>query len=81
MGGQSATSGHLTLGDQVMVAARGAVHNDQPKGAVIGGTPAIPIRQWTKACAVFAKLPELQTKVRKNSRAIADLSNMLDNEK
>ncbi len=80
MGGQSATSGHLTLGDQVMVAARGGVHNDQPKGAVVGGAPAIPIRQWTKACAVFAKLPELQSIVRKNSKAIAELRNTADNE-
>lgn len=80
MGGQAATAGHLTLGDQVMVAARGGVHNDQPKGAVIGGAPAIPIRQWAKACAIFAKLPELQAKVRNNSKAIAELINMPDNQ-
>ena len=81
MGGQAASSGHLTLNDQVMVAARGAVHNDQPKGAVVGGTPAIPIRQWIKACAVFAKLPELQSKVRRNSKAIAELCDRPDDEK
>jgi len=80
LGGQAACSGHITLGDRVMVAARGGVHNDQPQGAVVGGAPAIPIRQWTKACAVFAKLPELQSKVRKNSRAIAELGNTPDNE-
>lgn len=80
MGGQSATAGHLTIGDQVMVAARGGVHNDQPKGAVLGGAPAIPIRQWAKASAIFAKLPELQTKIRNNSKAIAELSKTPDNE-
>lgn len=73
MGGQAAVAGHLTLGDQVMVAARGGVHNDQPKGAVLGGAPAIPVRQWAKATAVFAKLPELQSEVRKQSRALAEL--------
>jgi len=73
MGGQSATSGHVVLGDQVMVAARGAVHNDQPKGAVLGGAPGIPVRQWAKSCAVFAKLPELQKNVRNNSKAISRL--------
>lgn len=73
MGGQAAAAGHLTLGDQVMVAARGGVHNDQPKGAVLGGAPAIPVRQWAKATAVFAKLPELQSEVRKHSRALAEL--------
>ncbi len=80
MGGQAAASGHITLGDQVMVAARGGVHNDQPKGAVLGGAPAIPVRQWAKACAVFAKLPELQSTVRKNSKALAELCKMPDNE-
>ena len=78
LGGQAGISGHITLNDQVMVAARGGVHNDQPKGAVLGGAPAMPIRQWAKACAVFAKLPELQSKVRKNSKAIAELSNTPD---
>ena len=73
MGGQSATAGHLTIGDQVMVAARGGIHNDQPKGAVLGGAPAIPIRQWGKCTAVFAKLPELQSQVRNNTKAIAEL--------
>ena len=80
MGGQAASAGHLTLGDQVMVAARGAVHKDEPKGAVVGGTPAIPIRQWAKACAVFAKLPELQSAVRKNSKAIAAIIGTSDRE-
>jgi len=73
LGGQVAVAGHLSLGDQVMVAARGGVHNDQPKGAVLGGAPAIPVRQWAKATAVFAKLPELQSEVRKHSRALAEL--------
>ncbi len=73
MGGQSATAGHVILGDQVMVAARGAVNKNQPKGAVLGGVPTIPIRQWAKSCAVFAKLPELQRSVRNNSKAITAL--------
>lgn len=80
MGGQSATTGHITLGDQVMVAARGGVHNDQPKGAVVGGTPAIPVRQWAKCCAVFNKLPELQSTVRKNTKALAELTGQAENE-
>ena len=73
LGGQVAIAGHLVIGDQVMVAARGGVHNDQPKGATIGGAPAIPIRQWAKCCSVFAKLPELQSKVRKNTKTIAEI--------
>ena len=80
MGGQSATTGHITLGDQVMVAARGAVHSDLPKGAVVGGTPAIPVRQWAKCCAVFNKLPELNSAVRKNTKALAELAGRTKND-
>jgi len=71
MGGQSATAGHITLGDRVMVAARGGIHNDHPEGMVLGGAPAIPVRRWARACAVFAKLPELQKDVRRNGKAIS----------
>ena len=70
MGGQSATTGHITIGDQVMVAARGGVHANLEKGAVVGGAPAIPVRQWAKSCAIFNKLPELQKLVKSNRKAI-----------
>ena len=81
MGGQSATTGHITLGDQVMIAARGAAHTDLPDGAVVGGTPAIPVRQWAKCCAIFNKLPELQSAVRKNTKALAELTGSADKDK
>jgi UDP-3-O-[3-hydroxymyristoyl] glucosamine N-acyltransferase len=71
MGGQSSAAGHLQIGDGVMVAARGGIHNDQPAGAMLGGAPAIPAKQWRKCCAVYNSLPELREKVRRNSKAIA----------
>ncbi len=74
MGGQSATGGHLVIGDQVMIAARGAVNKDQPKGAVLGGAPGLPIRQWAKATAIFGKLPELHKNVKRNTKAIEELT-------
>jgi UDP-3-O-[3-hydroxymyristoyl] glucosamine N-acyltransferase len=80
MGGQSATAGHVTVGDRVMVAARGGIHNNIEKGAVVGGAPAFPIRQWAKSCAVFAKLPELQKKIRENTRAIEKLAKTPENQ-
>jgi len=80
MGGQSATTGHITLGDQTMVAARGAVTGNTEKGAVMGGTPAIPMKQWAKSIAVFNKLPELQTKVRHNAKSIEKMLGNADKE-
>jgi UDP-3-O-[3-hydroxymyristoyl] glucosamine N-acyltransferase len=74
MGGQAGAAGHLDVGDRVMIAAQGGIHDSQPRGAVVGGTPAIPIRQWAKSSAIFARLPELQNQVRKNTKALAELA-------
>jgi len=81
MGGQSATTGHIHIGDQVMIAARGAAHTNLEKGSVVGGTPAIPIRQWAKSCAVFNKLPELQKQVKNNRKAIEAMDNRSETDK
>lgn len=77
MGGQSATTGHIHIGDRVMIAARGGVHSNQPAGAILGGAPAIPAKQWAKCCAVYNKLPELQSKIKSHSKAIDVLNTSL----
>ena len=42
-------------------------------GAVVSGSPAIDNRAWLKASAVFAKLPELQRRLRELERALESL--------
>ena len=73
LGGQVGLAGHLRLGDRVMVAAQSGVHGDHPAGEMLGGTPAIPVRQWAKCSGVYGKLPELNSEVRKLSKAVAEL--------
>ncbi len=73
LGGRAALTGHIHLEDQVMVAAGSGVHNSQPKGAVLGGSPAIPIKTWGKATAVFAKLPEIYRDFRRLKKDVAQL--------
>lgn len=77
LGGQAGVSGHIHLDDRVMVAASSGVHNSQPAGAVIGGTPAIPVKGWAKATAVFAKLPEFYSEFRKMKKTVAALQERL----
>lgn len=43
-------------------------------GALVSGYPAIDNRAWLKASAVFAKLPELQRRVRELERRLEELS-------
>ncbi len=43
MGGQSATAGHLKIGDRAMLAARSGVTKSLEGGKVYGGFPAVEI--------------------------------------
>ena len=70
---RAAISGHLHLEDGVVVAALGGVHNDQPKGAVVGGIPAIEIKKWGRASAVFSRLPEMLKELRQLRKQVDEL--------
>lgn len=48
MGGQAGISGHLIIGDRVKIAAGSGVIKSLPEGIVVGGYPALPIRNWHK---------------------------------
>ncbi len=56
MGGQAGLTGHLTIGDGARIAAQSGVMRDvEPKGAV-GGSPAMPMRQWLRGIAVIERM-------------------------
>jgi UDP-3-O-[3-hydroxymyristoyl] glucosamine N-acyltransferase len=42
-------------------------------GQIVAGFPAIPLREWLKAQAVFPKLPELKKLVAQLVRRIEEL--------
>lgn len=72
VGGQTAIAGHLNLGDRVMIAGKSGVHNDQKSGAIIAGMPAIASKKWLRASAVFARLPEILSDVRKLKKKLTN---------
>lgn len=56
-GGQSGIAGHLTIADRVMLASRGGISKNINKvGEVLGGFPAVPIKQWHKSHATLMRL-------------------------
>ena len=56
MGGQSATAGHLKIGDRAMIAARGGVTKSLEGGKIYGGFPAVDFKLWKKTQAIISKL-------------------------
>ena len=60
-----------------MAAAKSGIHDSQAKGAVVGGTPAIPAKAWMKSSGVFTRLPEMLKEQRRLRKEIEDLKTAL----
>ena len=61
------------IGDGAIVTAQSGVPGDMAPGTVLSGSPGFDNRAWLKSTAVFAKLPELQRRVRELERALEGL--------
>jgi UDP-3-O-[3-hydroxymyristoyl] glucosamine N-acyltransferase len=73
LAGQVGVAGHLTIGDGVIATAQTGIPGSVEKGLVVSGYPAIENRAWLKSSAVFARLPELQKRLRELERRVASL--------
>ena len=60
MGGQSGAVGHVRIGDGAQIAGAAHVSEDVPPGARMGGTPAVPFREWARAIASIKRLGKRQ---------------------
>lgn len=78
LGAKAGVADHLHLEDQVMAAAMSGIHNNQPKGAVIGGCPAIDVKGWGRSVAVYGKLPEMAKELRRLRKEIDRLTGLLE---
>jgi UDP-3-O-[3-hydroxymyristoyl] glucosamine N-acyltransferase len=63
-GGQSGCADHAKIGDRVMVAGQAGIHNELKDDSIVGGSPAVDIRQWRRYSAVMTRLPEVIRRVR-----------------
>ncbi|MBN8827518.1 MAG: UDP-3-O-(3-hydroxymyristoyl)glucosamine N-acyltransferase [Sphingobacteriia bacterium] len=55
-GGQSGFAGHLKIGNRVQVAAQSGVMKDIPDGMTVGGSPAVPVKDWHRQTLAVSKL-------------------------
>jgi UDP-3-O-[3-hydroxymyristoyl] glucosamine N-acyltransferase len=74
---QVGVAGHLEIGDKARATAQTGIPNDVPAGAFVSGYPAIDNRAWLKSSAVFARLPELQRRLRELERSLDALRERL----
>jgi UDP-3-O-[3-hydroxymyristoyl] glucosamine N-acyltransferase len=56
LGGQVGVAGHITIADNVQIAGQGGVIQDIKEPGIMGGTPAVPIRDWHKQTIMLRKL-------------------------
>lgn len=73
LGGQVGVGDHVKISDRVMVAAQAGVIKDPGEGAIVGGTYAMPQREWLKVQAVLPKLPELKRLIAELQKQIKEL--------
>jgi UDP-3-O-[3-hydroxymyristoyl] glucosamine N-acyltransferase len=73
LAGQVGMVGHIEIGDGVIVTAQSGIPGSLAPGSVASGSPAIENRAWLKSIAVFAKLPELQRRLRELERKLESL--------
>ncbi len=73
LGGQSAVSGHLTVGDKVKVAGKSGVINDVEPDWIVAGFPAVNINEWRKNSVLVGKLPEMRKRIIALEKKIEEL--------
>lgn len=56
LAGQAGLAPHVKIGDQAIVAAQSGVMRDIDPGQAVGGTPAVPIRDWHRQSIVIDRL-------------------------
>jgi UDP-3-O-[3-hydroxymyristoyl] glucosamine N-acyltransferase len=65
LAGQVGVSGHLTINEGAIIYAQSGIGGDVPRGAIMSGSPAFDARDWRRAVAAFARLPELARALRR----------------
>ena len=56
VGGQAAFGGHIRVGQGAQIAAQSGVIRDVAAGGRLGGSPAVPTRQWHRQTVMVARL-------------------------
>jgi UDP-3-O-[3-hydroxymyristoyl] glucosamine N-acyltransferase len=70
IGGQVGIVGHLTIGDNVKIAAQSGVGSNLKDDTIVQGSPAFEVGNYRRSYVSFRRLPET---IQKIERALKDL--------
>jgi UDP-3-O-[3-hydroxymyristoyl] glucosamine N-acyltransferase len=62
VGGQVGVVGHLSVGDGARLAGQSGVMRDVAPGTAMGGSPAVPLKQWHRQTAILDRLAKKEDK-------------------
>lgn len=78
VGGQAGIADHVRVGDDARVSGGSVVARDVPEGAVYGGHPARPRREWLKGSVGLRRLPDLLQDMRRLEGEVSRLAAELE---
>ncbi len=67
LGGQVGIAGHVHIGDGSMIAAQSGIMSEVAPGSVLGGSPAVPMKQWLRMTAYLKKVTDRTVKNKEGS--------------
>ena len=74
IGGQVGIVGHLSIADEVKIAAQSGISSSiKEKGTVIQGSPAFNIGDYKRSYVFFKKLPELYKRIQVLEKELTSL--------
>ena len=71
--GQSGCSGHLKIGNGVVLAARAVAIKDVPDGVTLSGYPGRPHAEWLRTQANVQRISKLRETVKELQNRVAEL--------
>ncbi len=73
-GGQVGVPGHISVGRGAIAVAKTGITNSVDPGVMLGGYPALEIREWRKTSVLVRRLPELKRRIEELEARVAALS-------
>jgi UDP-3-O-[3-hydroxymyristoyl] glucosamine N-acyltransferase len=75
IGGQVGIVGHLSIGNEVKIAAQSGIGANLKAGEIVQGSPAFGVGDYRRSYVVFTKLPELYKKINELEKALKSSEN------